>query len=162
MSMADILLERLAHRADALAMAYTVNETTYAAHIKAVEDHVMTPSPETALAKITTGTAWDETRNNIINNAQYLLGTLAIVLTNAPQLAQPALLRQVDYLKEAFRDEAIACNRYLNFSGGNAEIRQEWQDTRGEIISRARPLVLHIRALVSPFFEGDIKTEVGT
>jgi hypothetical protein len=162
MSMADILLEHLAHRADALAMAYAANEAAHSSHVKAVEDHVMKPCPETALMKSTTGRAWDETRNSIINNAQYLLGTLALVLTAAPHMAQPALLRQVDYLKEGFRDEAVAYNRYSNYSGGSAEIRQEWQDTRGEIISRARPLVLMVRAMVAPIFESTTPTEVGT
>jgi hypothetical protein len=159
MAVMDILTERLGQRADALAAAYVVNEVAYAAHLRAQEQRKDDPRPETAHAVGVTAAAWDEARNQIVQHAQHLMGTLAIFLASAPPLQHEGLRRQVDYAKEAFHAEAVAFNRYSNFSGGSKEIRQEWQDTRGEIISRARALIVQVRGIM-PVFESSTPTEV--
>jgi hypothetical protein len=161
MAIMDILTDRLGQRADTLAAAYVVNEVAYAAHIRAQDQRKDDPRPETAHAIGVTAAAWDEARGQIVQHAQALMGTLAIYLASAPHNQYEGLRRQVEYVNEAFRAEAIAFNRYSNISGGSREMRQEWQDTRGEIISRARPLIVHVRALIAPMFESGTPTEIG-
>lgn len=155
------IYKQLEHLADALATAYTINETAFAEYKRAEQAWIKRKDDETGKCKAKTGKAWDASREEIVKAAQCLMPSLTDVLAALPSDRHASLRRQAGYLKEAFDDEKRAYDRYANCRGGNAVIRQEWQDARGEISSRARPLIVHIRALVAPIFESQTPTEVG-
>ena len=159
--MADILLERLGTRAADLAQAYTVNGRAHRAHERALRDYQANPCEPNAHALVETEAAWDDARDEIVRKAQSVLGTISIVLASAAAGDLIDLRRQAAYVGDAFQAEDAAFNRYARSNCEVAELHQLWQDTRGEIISRARPLADMVKAVTGA--NGSTSpTEVGT
>jgi len=146
--MADSLLERLGTRAADLAQAYTVNGRAHGAHERALRDYQANPCEPNAHALVAAEAAWGDARDEIVRTAQSVLGTIRIVLV---VLVEPGdlidLRRQAAYVGDAFQTEDAAFNRYSRANCESAELHQLWQDTRGEIISRARALADMVKAV---------------
>lgn len=157
------MLERLSLRASDLTQAYEANDSAFAAYERAEIEYNANPCEVNASTLVDREAAWDDARDAIITKAQYLMGTLAILLASKPYDDDPSLAQKTQYLKDAFRAEAVAFNRYS--LGGAMEMQQAWQDTRGEIASRARPLAALVASIVKAAqadpFEGSSPTEVG-
>jgi hypothetical protein len=160
--MSDVLLGQLLRRVDELDAAYADNEEAFATFKRAEQQQKHNPCDQNKHELATRDKEWRYARDEIVNRAQYLMGTLALVMVAKPYSTHDGLIKQASYLKDAFHDEAVAFNRYSNISGGSREVWQQWQDTRGEIISRARPLIDLVKALPSAVFESSVPTEVGS
>jgi hypothetical protein len=160
-NMVEILLGQLLRRAEELDAAYTTNEAAFAAYKRAEQQQNMTPSATNNHALVETQAQWDQSRDEIVNRAQYLMGTLSLVMACKPYSTHPALIKQSTFIKEAFYTEAVTFNHYSRIADGSQESWQKWQDARGEIISRSRPLIDLVKTITLPIFESSTPTEVG-
>jgi hypothetical protein len=155
----NALFKTVQERARTLKAAFAANQISFEAYERSQALYQDMQTVHAAHALVNAEAAWDDTRDQVITAARALLDTTKLYLLAFQGDEFPTLRAQITYLREGFDHEAEAFKVYGSAFDDTAVARESWEAARGEVISRAWPLVQTVeRTVISD--ESGVKTDL--
>jgi hypothetical protein len=158
--MMKALFKSVQERGRTLKTAFAANQTAFEAYERAQTHHQDAHTVHTAHSLVNAEAAWDDTRDQVISAARALLDTAKLYLLAFQPDEFPTLRKQITYLREGFDQEMEAFKAYSSTFDDTAVAREGWEAAKGEIISRAWPLVQTVERTIMILGHSTVDTEL--